>query len=126
MTTKFFEMHHPGFSMVKVQKLSNNAALPKRSVDGVAGYDLCASQKCTIPTRGKGLVQTGLAILFPIGLYARTAHRSRLALKRFIGVGTGVVNADYRGEVGVVLFNHGDQDFEVKWEIGLPSLFWRR
>ena len=59
-------------------------------------------------------MKTGLSISFPIGLYARIALRSGLALKKFIDVGAGVVNSDYRGEVGVVLFNHGDQDFEVK------------
>ena len=59
-------------------------------------------------------MQTRLAISFPVGLYARIAPRSGLALKRFIDVGLGVVDSDYRGEVGVVLFNHGDQDFEVK------------
>ena len=100
--------------MLKVQKLSNNAALPKRSTGGATGYDLCASQDCTIPTKGKGLVKTGLAISFPAGLYARIAPRSGLVLKKFIDVGAGVVDSDYRGEVGVILFNHGDQDFEVK------------
>ena len=45
---------------------------------------------------------------------ARIALRSGLALKKFIDVGAGVVNSDYHGEVGVVLFNHGDQEFEVK------------
>ena len=59
-------------------------------------------------------MKTGLSISFPTGLYARIAPRSGLALKKFIDVGAGVVDADYRGEVGVVLFNHGDQDFEVK------------
>ena len=112
-TTKFFEFNHPSFGMLKVQKLNNNAALPKRSTEGAAGYDLCASQNCIIPAGGKGLVHTGLAISFPAGLYARIAPRSGLALKKFIDVGAGVVDHDYRGEVGVVLFNHGDQDFEV-------------
>ena len=65
-------------------------------------------------SKGKGLVKTGLAISFPAGLYASIAPRSGLALKKFIDVGAGVVDSDYRGEVGVVLFNHGDQDFEVK------------
>ena len=55
-----------------------------------------------------------MAISFPAGLYARIAPRSGLALKRFIDVGASIVDADYHGEVGVVLFNHGDQDFEVK------------
>ena len=55
-----------------------------------------------------------LAISFLVGLYARIALRSGLALKKFIDVGAGVVDADYHGEVGVVLFNHRDQDFKVK------------
>ena len=114
LTAKFFEMTHPSFGVLKVQELSNNAALPKRSTYGAARYNLCASQDCTIPAGGKGLVKTGLSISFPIGLYARIAPRSGLALKKFIDVGAGVVDSDYRGEVGVVLFNHGDQDFEVK------------
>ena len=59
-------------------------------------------------------MKTRLFISFPAGLYVRIAPRSGLALKKFIDVGAGVVNSDYRGEVGVVLFNHGDQDFEVK------------
>ena len=114
MIAKFFEMTHPSFGILKVQKLSNNAALRKRSTDGAAGYDLCASQDYTIPAGGKGLVKTGLSISFPTGLYTKIAPRSGLALKKFIDVGAGVVDSDYRGEVGVVLFNHGDQDFQVK------------
>ena len=114
MTAKHFELFHPNFSILKVQKLSNNTALPKRSTDGAVGYDLCASQDCTIPATSKGLVQTGLAISFSIGLYARIAPRSGLAHKQFIDIGVGVVDGDYRGDVGVVLFNHGDKDFEVK------------
>ena len=100
--------------MLKVQRLNNNAALPRRSTEGAAGYDLCAAHDCTIPAGGKGLVKTGLSISFPVGLYARIAPRSGLALKKFIDVGAGVVDSDYRGDVGVVLFNHGDQEFQVK------------
>ena len=101
-------MIHPSFGVLKVQELSNNAALPKRSTGGATRYDLCASQDCTIPVGGKGLVQTRLAISFPASLYARVAPRSGLALKKFIDVGVGVVDDHYHGEVGVVLFNHGN------------------
>ena len=76
MAAKIFEMDHPSFGVLKVQKLSNNAALPKRSIGAAAGYDLFASQDCTILVGGKGLVYTGLAISFPVGLYARIAPRS--------------------------------------------------
>ena len=61
-------------------------------------------------------MQTELAISDLAGLHDRIAPRPGLALKKFIDVGVGVVDSDYRGEVGVVLFNHGDQDFEVKME----------
>ena len=114
MATNIFEMIHPSFGILKVQKLSNNVALLNRSIGGAIGYNLCTLQDCTILVGGKGLVQTGLAISFLAGLYARIAPRLGLALKAFIDVGAGVVDANYRGEVGVVLFNHGDQDFKVK------------
>ena len=42
-TAKFFELTHPSFGVLKVQKLTNNAALVKRSTEGAAGYDLCAA-----------------------------------------------------------------------------------
>jgi dUTP pyrophosphatase len=56
-------------------------------------------------------VRTGLSLAIPAGTYARVAPRSGLAVKHFIDTGAGVVDEDYRGEVGVVLFNHSDVDF---------------
>ena len=47
-------------------------------------------------------------------MYARIAPPSRLAIKKFIDVGAGVIDQDYRGGVGVVLFNHSDIDFQVR------------
>ena len=56
-------------------------------------------------------MKTGLGIAIPPDTYARVAPRSGLAVKHGIATGAGVVDEDYRGEVGVVLFNHGKQDF---------------
>lgn len=50
----------------------------------------------------------------PAGTYGRIAPRSGLAVKNFIDVGAGVIDADYRGQVKILLFNHADVDFEVK------------
>ena len=59
-------------------------------------------------------MRTGLSIAIPENTYARIAPRSGLAVKKFLDTGAGVVDYDYRGEVGVVLFNHSEEDFEVK------------
>jgi dUTP pyrophosphatase len=75
---------------------------------------LSSAYDCTVPARGKALVKTDLAIATPENTYARIAPRSGLAWKNFIDTGAGVVDYDYRGNVGVILFNHGESDFEVK------------
>lgn len=78
----------------------------------------CSAEDTVIPANGKGLVKTDLAIAIPRGTYARVAPRSGLALKHFIDTGAGVVDEDYRGNVGVVLFNHGSSDFKGKVALG--------
>ena len=72
----------------------------------------CSAQDTYIPARGKAVVKTGLSIAIPAETYARVAPRSGLAVKHFIDTGAGVVDEDYRGEVGVVLFNHSNVDFQ--------------
>ena len=56
---------------------------------------------------------TGLIVAVPPGTYGRVAPRSGLALHGGIDVGAGVIDADYRGQLGVLLFNHSDTDFFV-------------
>ena len=68
---------------------------------------------CCVLTALTATPLQGLAIAIPEGTYARIAPRSGLAVKKGINTGAGVVDYDYRGEVGVVLFNHGTEDFEV-------------
>ena len=96
-----------------IKRLTPQAILPIRGSPHSAGLDLSASIETVIPAKGKGIVKTGLSVACPANTYARIAPRSGLAVKKFIDVGAGVVDADYRGEVGVVLFNFGDEDFTV-------------
>ncbi|KAI8807442.1 mitochondrial deoxyuridine 5'-triphosphate nucleotidohydrolase [Cladochytrium replicatum] len=98
---------------LRVQRTSASAKLPARATPGSAGYDLCASEPCVIPAHGRSLVKTGLVIALPEGTYGRIAPRSGLAVKHFIDTGAGVIDGDYRGEVGVLLFNFGEKDFAV-------------
>lgn len=97
-----------------VKKNVECAQLPKRSSPHAAGYDLASSVSVTVPAKGKAQVDTGLSISIPAGHYGRIAPRSSLAHKHFIDVGAGVIDADYRGPLIVILFNFSSEDFEVQ------------
>jgi len=100
--------------VMQVKKLVDFATLPVRGSKFAAGFDLASAYDTVVPARGRAVVKTGLALAIPENTYARIAPRSGLAVKKFIDTGAGVVDYDYRGEVGVVLFNHAEEDFEVK------------
>jgi len=104
----------PTDTKLLIAKLSENATLPTRGSPLSAGYDLYSAEDVEVPARGKGLVKTDLQIKVPHGTYGRVAPRSGLALKHHIDIGAGVVDEDYRGNVGVVMFNHADTVFTVK------------
>ena len=90
--------------------MKNSAAIPKRATEGSAGYDLASAEETVVPVKGKTIMKTGISIATPEGCYERIAPRSVLPVKKYIDVGAGVIDSDYRGEVGVVLFNHSDED----------------
>jgi dUTP pyrophosphatase len=97
-----------------VKKLNATAVLPKKGSSGAAGYDICSNEDTVVPAGKKAKISTGLSWACPPNTYARIAPRSGLAWKNSISVGAGVIDEDYRGEICVIFFNHGDQDFIVK------------
>ena len=101
--------------LVSRNKEHPNAKLPTRGSALAAGYDLYASSDAVIPKRGRAVVQTGIHVAVPVGCYGRVAPRSGLASKHGIDVGAGVVDADYRGLLGVLLFNFTDEDFQSEF-----------
>ncbi|KAM4747189.1 deoxyuridine 5'-triphosphate nucleotidohydrolase, mitochondrial [Rhinophrynus dorsalis] len=100
--------------VLRFAKLTEKAYTPTRGSTRAAGYDLYSAYDYVIPALGKALVKTDIQICVPNGCYGRIAPRSGLAAKHFIDVGAGVIDEDYRGNVGVVLFNFGQDAFEVK------------
>ncbi|SHO78184.1 deoxyuridine triphosphate diphosphatase (dUTPase) [Malassezia sympodialis ATCC 42132] len=98
--------HFPTMSMRLLAKLLT------RGSKHAAGYDLYACEDALIPKGGRAVVQTGIHIALPEGHYGRVAPRSGLAVKHGIDTGAGVVDCDYRGLLGVVLFNFGSEDFQ--------------
>jgi dUTP pyrophosphatase len=102
--------------ILKVKKLNDLATLPSKGSPKAAAYDLCSTEDYTLMPMERKLFKTGLSIAIPNGMYGRIAPRSGLAFKDGIDVLAGVVDEDYRGEVGVVLINFSTT--EKKFKIG--------
>ncbi|EOR04627.1 Deoxyuridine 5'-triphosphate nucleotidohydrolase [Wallemia ichthyophaga EXF-994] len=96
-----------------VKKLCPQAQLPARGSAYAAGYDLFSVEKKVIGAGDKALIDLGISISVPAGTYGRVAPRSGLAAKHHIHTGAGVIDADYRGRVFVLLFNLSQKDFEI-------------
>ncbi len=100
---------------IKITKLCAAAQLPQYAHAGDAGMDLYALAPQTISPGETALIGTGLAIALPPDTEAQIRPRSGLALTYAITVlnAPGTIDAGYRGELGVMLINHGKQAFEV-------------
>nr|KAF6324411.1 hypothetical protein mMyoMyo1_004194 [Myotis myotis] len=94
-----------------------------RTKGSVHGYDLSSAYDYTMPHMEKTLLKTDIQVALPSGCYGRGAPCSSLAAKHFIDVGAGIIDEDYRGNLGVVLFNFGKENFEVKMVTELHSSF---
>ena len=101
---------------LKVKRLVGDAILPRYAREGDAGLDLCASVTMVLAPGTAALVATGIAIELPPGTEGQVRPRSGLALKHAVTVlnTPGTIDEGYRGEVGVILINHGAQPFEVR------------
>ena len=106
--------------------MSENATIPTKGSKQAAGFDLVSAHDVTVPPRGKALAKTDIAMAIPEGCYGRIAPRSSLAWKHHIDIGAGVIDADYRGNVGVVMFNLGDTEFRVKKGMRIAQLILER
>ncbi len=105
--------------MVKVliKRLNPKANLPSYKTEGSSGMDLMANidNAITIPAKKSVLIPTGLSIAIPNDCEVQIRPRSGLAAKSNISVlnTPGTIDSDYRGELKIILFNHGDKDFIV-------------
>ncbi len=100
---------------VKFRKTDPSATLPSYAHPGDAGMDLCSVEELVIPRGERRLVRTGLAMRLPPGYEAQVRPRSGLALKKGVTVlnSPGTIDEGYRGEIGVILVNLGDEPFGV-------------
>ncbi len=101
--------------IMKVKRLREGGKLPSYAHPGDAGMDLYSSEEAEIAPGESRLVKTGISIELPEGTEAQVRPRSGLALKSRVTVlnTPGTIDEGYRGEVGVILINHGKALFKV-------------
>jgi dUTP pyrophosphatase len=102
---------------IKQSEATRDLPLPAYATPHSAGMDLLAALDAPVILRpgARILIPTGLSIALPEGYEAQVRPRSGLALKHGVTVlnSPGTIDADYRGEIGVILINHGQDDFEI-------------
>lgn len=110
-------MHSSDSVPVPVKRLPHfeGLELPVYATEGAAGMDVLAAEDVTLAPGARHAVATGLAVAIPSGFELQVRPRSGLALKHGISVpnAPGTIDSDYRGEVKVILINHGAEPFEV-------------
>lgn len=104
------------------KKLDERAVLPSRGSSHAAGLDLYSIEDLTIEPKQRYLAHTGLAVAIPEGYYGRIAPRSGLALRTGLDVLSGVIDADYRGEIGCLLYNTGDETISLPMQSKICQL----
>lgn len=101
---------------LKIRKINEKAVIPNYAHEGDAGLDLYSVEKLVLNPGERGLVHTGIQIELPESTEAQIRPRSGLALKNGITVlnSPGTIDEGYRGEIGVIIINHGQETFVVE------------
>lgn len=111
---------------VKIKKLKENAIIPGYQTEKSAGMDLhaCIDEPITIKPMERRVIPTGLAIELPDGYESQIRARSGMAIKNGITManGVGTIDADYRGEYGVMVFNISDKPFVIEPDMRIAQL----
>lgn len=105
---------------IHIKRLTNDQplSLPQYMTEGSSGMDLCASLKkeVTLQPGERGLIPTGISVAIPEGFEGQVRPRSGLAIRNGIGIinAPGTIDADYRGEIGVLLINFGKEPVTLR------------
>ena len=99
---------------LQINLLSDKAKPLAKLTSKAAGYNLSSTHDDVILAKSRKLIQTDLAMTVPSGTYGQIAPRSGLALKHSIDIGASVIDEDYTGPVGILMINHGTQDFIIR------------
>jgi dUTP pyrophosphatase len=100
---------------VRVNKLHEKAVIPTFAHSGDAGFDIYTIEEYTLLPGDRALIRTGLAVELPRGYELQVRPRSGLALKKGVTVlnSPGTIDSGYRGEIGIIIINHGEEIYTV-------------
>nr|CAD7206353.1 unnamed protein product [Timema douglasi] len=101
-------------TLLKYKKINRNAFSPVRATTFSAGLYLKSPYNCSIQPSCRHLVKINISIILPSGTYGKISPRSSLALHHGVDVLAGVIDEDYRGNICVLLVNHGETVFRIK------------
>lgn len=104
---------NPLLEILRCRRLDPRAQLPTRGSEAAAGLDIYSLEDLRIEPQARTHARTGLALAIPTGFYGRIAPRSGLAARTGLDVLSGVIDADYRGEIICLLYNTGDALIEL-------------
>lgn len=127
MEQGFFPLFQRRFLMaydVKIQLINKDARLPFQANKGDAGLDLFSVEEKILEPGEAKLIKTGIKIELPEGTEAQVRPRSGLALKHSVTVlnSPGTIDEGYRGELGVILINHGKEQFRIEKQMRIAQL----
>lgn len=110
--------------LLKVQKVHEDAIIPNYAHIGDAGLDLFSIEEKLLKSGDSALIKTGIKIELPEQTEAQIRPRSGLALKHGITVlnTPGTIDEGYRGEIGIILINHGKEDFLVEKNMKIAQM----
>ncbi|MBR3119303.1 MULTISPECIES: dUTP diphosphatase [Oceanobacillus] len=109
---------------LKIKLIHEDAKMPYRANEGDAGLDLFSIEEEIIKAGEAALIRTGIQMELPKGTEAQVRPRSGLALKHAITVlnSPGTIDEGYRGEIKIILINHGKEDFKVEKQMRIAQM----
>lgn len=99
---------------IKIKRLDKSIEMPKFQREGDAALDIRSSEDCILKVGERKAVKTGIAVEIPLGYVGLIWDRSGMAIKHGIKSMGGVIDANYRGEIMIILKNLGEEDFKIE------------
>ncbi len=111
---------------IDIRKLKPNATLPEYQTAQAAGMDVhaCLDEPVTLQPMERRMIPTGIAIALPVGYEAQLRARSGMSIKHGITMvnGVGTIDADYRGEIGALVINLGQEPFTIEPDMRIAQM----